>query len=52
MSVIEPDLACRAIGDVDRLVPILLQADDITVKERLALRERDTKLTRSSPEMA
>lgn len=24
VSVIEPDLACRAIGDVDQLVPILL----------------------------
>ena len=55
VSVIEPDLVCRAIGDVGRLVPILLQADDTTVEERLASRERGTELSRHltrGPEMA
>lgn len=55
VSVIEPDLVCRAIGDVERVVPILLQADDTTVEERLASRERGTELTRyltRGPEMA
>lgn len=46
VSVIEPDLACRAVGDVDRLVPVLPEADDTAVTERLASRERGTEFTR------
>jgi hypothetical protein len=55
VSVIEPDLVRRAIGDVDRLVPILLEADNTTVTARLASRERGTELARHltrGPEMA
>lgn len=55
VSVIEPDLVCRAVGDVERIVQVLLQAEDTTVQERLASRERGTELSRHlarGPEMA
>ncbi len=55
VSVIEPDLVCRAIGDVGHLIPVLLEADDTAVTDRLASRERGTELARHltrGPQMA
>jgi len=46
VSVLEPDLVRRAVGDVDSVVSVLLQADGAAVEERLASRELGSELPR------
>lgn len=46
VSVLEPDLIRRAVGDVDSVVSVLLEADDAEVEERLSSRERGSELPR------
>jgi len=44
VSVVEPDLVRRAVGEVRSTVSVLLEADDTTVQARLSSRERGSEL--------